>query len=106
MPPTGDSDHPIPRDPPDQQAGDGSDPLDVPRPPASEGSSDKSSGATSGKSSGESSGESSGKDPEKSSGEPSGENAPDPDEAGAGGDGEPRSGSVHPERPVPDEPSG
>ncbi|MGW3445026.1 hypothetical protein [Streptomyces sp. NPDC001076] len=30
---------------------------------------------------------------------------PDPDEAGAGPDGAPRSGSVHPENPVPDEPS-
>ncbi|MFK0284317.1 hypothetical protein ACIQVL_28185 [Streptomyces sp. NPDC090499] len=30
---------------------------------------------------------------------------PDPDEAGAGPGGTPRSGSVHPEEPVPDEPS-
>ncbi|MFI1016854.1 hypothetical protein [Streptomyces sp. NPDC020965] len=31
---------------------------------------------------------------------------PDADESGAGRSGEPRSGSVHPEQPVPDEPSG
>jgi hypothetical protein len=30
---------------------------------------------------------------------------PDPDEAGAGPGGTPRSGAVHPEAPVPDEPS-
>lgn len=28
------------------------------------------------------------------------------DESGAGRGGEPRSGAVHPEQPVPDEPSG
>ncbi|MBH5338041.1 hypothetical protein IHE55_25985 [Streptomyces pactum] len=32
--------------------------------------------------------------------------APDVDEAGAGPRGAPRSGSVHPEQPVPDEPPG
>ncbi|WP_406306443.1 hypothetical protein OH805_33320 [Streptomyces sp. NBC_00879] len=31
---------------------------------------------------------------------------PDMDESGAGRGGEPRSGAVHPEQPVPDEPSG
>ncbi|MEU2337747.1 hypothetical protein ABZ770_34175 [Streptomyces sp. NPDC006654] len=30
---------------------------------------------------------------------------PEPDEAGAGPQGAPRSGTVHPEAPVPDEPS-
>ncbi|MFJ9561000.1 hypothetical protein ACIRQQ_13290 [Streptomyces fuscichromogenes] len=33
------------------------------------------------------------------------EGLPDPDEAGTGPRGAPRSGAVHPEDPVPDEPS-
>ncbi|QKV96668.1 hypothetical protein HUT19_37330 [Streptomyces sp. NA02950] len=34
------------------------------------------------------------------------EDVPDLDESGTGRRGEPRTGSVHPEQPVPDEPSG
>lgn len=37
--------------------------------------------------------------------EPDEETAPDPDEAGAGPRGAPRTGTVHPEHPAPDEPS-
>ncbi|MEV5612647.1 hypothetical protein [Streptomyces sp. NPDC052225] len=67
----------VPRDPPDQQAGahDG-DPLDVPAP---DGSHDEDE-------------------------EPD-ETMPEPDESGSGRKGAPRSGGVHPEQPVPDEPA-
>ncbi|MGW6455770.1 hypothetical protein ACWF94_07545 [Streptomyces sp. NPDC055078] len=41
-----------------------------------------------------------------SSGEAADRSLPDTDQSGAGRSGEPRSGSVHPEQPVPDEPSG
>ncbi|MFF8960751.1 hypothetical protein [Streptomyces sp. NPDC014894] len=65
---------PVPRDPPDQQAPQENDPLDLPRPAAPDG------------------------------GEES--DLPEADEAGAGQGREGRSGSVHPEQPVPDEASG
>ncbi|MFH8370964.1 hypothetical protein [Streptomyces sp. NPDC018031] len=67
---------PVPRDRPDQQASDEPDPWDPPR--TGDGDTDDLP-------------------PEE---------APDVDQAGAGPRGAPRSGSVHPEQPVPDEPSG
>ncbi|MFF8860997.1 hypothetical protein ACF08B_02995 [Streptomyces sp. NPDC015139] len=39
------------------------------------------------------------------SGEPDGDGMPDTDEAGSGPRGAPRSGTVHPEHPTPDEPT-
>ncbi|WP_086710722.1 hypothetical protein [Streptomyces antimycoticus] len=35
-----------------------------------------------------------------------GDDVPETDESGTGRQGKPQTGSVHPERPVPDEPSG
>lgn len=67
----------VPRDLPDQQAQDGEDRLDVPHPETPD---DRAPGPD--------------------------ESVPDVDETGAGPRGAPRSGSVHPEQPVPDEPSG
>jgi hypothetical protein len=70
---------------PDQQADDGEDPWEVA--PRFTGT---------------------GKDDSRESGdeadEPAGD-VPDTDEAGTGRQGAPRSGTVHPEHPVPDEPS-
>ncbi|MEV6835610.1 hypothetical protein AB0N17_14015 [Streptomyces sp. NPDC051133] len=65
---------PVPRDPPDQQAGAAEDRWDVAPQQA---------------------GDETGADAD----------APDPDEAGAGPRGAPRSGTAHPEHPAPDEPS-
>jgi hypothetical protein len=69
---------PVPKDMPDQQAKEGEDPLDLARPGALD---------------------------EHTQDEPD-ESLPDMDETGAGRRGAPRSGGVHPEQPVPDEPSG
>ncbi|MFI2200414.1 hypothetical protein ACH47Z_06435 [Streptomyces sp. NPDC020192] len=67
---------PVPRDPPDQQAGYGEDRWEPhtagERTPEAEGTGD----------------------------------VPDVDEAGAGPRGAPRQAGVHPDQPVPDEPSG
>ncbi|MPY57353.1 hypothetical protein [Streptomyces spongiae] len=70
----GKNEEPVPRDLPDQQAHGGDDPWDV----ATEGDSqnDEDTPAT---------------------------DVPDPDEAGSGRRGDPKSGSVHPEQPVPNE---
>ncbi len=62
---------PVPRDPPDQQAGNGDDRWE-PRSDEGHGTGD----------------------------------VPDVDEAGAGPRGAPRQAGVHPDQPVPDEPSG
>ncbi|MET7617780.1 hypothetical protein [Streptomyces sp. NPDC005408] len=67
----------VPRDLPDQQAQEDGDPLETP------GLQDTDDDA---------------QDPDPS--------LPDMDESGAGRSGAPRSGGVHPEQPVPDEPSG
>ncbi|WP_432012324.1 hypothetical protein [Streptomyces cucumeris] len=69
----GDDGRAIPRDLPDQQAGEGPDPLDV-----------------------------EGADPAPDHAE----DVPDLDESGTGRRGRPQTGGVHPEQPVPDEPSG
>lgn len=66
----------IPRDLPDQQAQGGEDPLDIV-----------------------------GRTPETTPPHHP-EEVPDPDEPGARRRGKPHSGGVHPEQPVPDEPSG
>ncbi|GGI97503.1 hypothetical protein [Streptomyces brasiliensis] len=42
--------------------------------------------------------------PERAAGDVEGDDVPDTDEAGTGPKGAPRSGAVHPEQPVPDEP--
>ncbi|MGV4980545.1 hypothetical protein ACWC0C_26555 [Streptomyces sp. NPDC001709] len=65
---------PVPRDMPDQQAGAGEDPWEV----------------------------AAGRPPEDDSAPP--DDVPDTDEAGTGPRGAPRSGTVHPEHPAPDEP--
>ena len=67
----------VPRDLPDQQAQEDGEPLET----ADSHDSDEDT-----------------QDPDAS--------LPDMDESGAGRSGEPRSGAVHPEQPVPDEPSG
>ncbi|MBT2393269.1 hypothetical protein J7E87_28525 [Streptomyces sp. ISL-1] len=73
-----DNDTPVPRDPPDQQQSqEGGDPLDA------HGPDEFAEQAN---------------EPDQS--------IPDMDETGAGRRGAPRSGGVHPEQPVPDEPSG
>ncbi|MER6266519.1 hypothetical protein [Streptomyces sp900105755] len=69
---------PVPRDLPDQQAGSGQDPWEA---------------------------ADSARPEDRGDGDRPEPDLPDPDEAGAGPDGTPRSGSVHPESPVPDEPS-
>jgi hypothetical protein len=75
------TDAPVPRDPPDQQQPqDGDDPLDAPRPDELDESDEQKN------------------EPDQS--------IPDMDETGAGRRGAPRSGGVHPEQPIPDEPSG
>ncbi len=81
-------DQPVPRDPPDQQDLGGEDALDIPRSSSDEREDEE--GGRSGKG-----------DDDKPD-----QSLPDADESGAGRTGEPRSGSVHPEQPVPDEPSG
>ncbi|MHC3467280.1 hypothetical protein ACYF6T_01060 [Streptomyces sp. 7R007] len=58
---------------PDQQVGEGEDPLDIPLPPEAEGE--------------------------------AGTGVPDTDEAGTGRQDGPRSATVHPEHPAPDESS-
>ncbi|RPF38703.1 hypothetical protein [Streptomyces sp. TLI_185] len=64
---------PVPRDLPDQQVGEGEDPLDIPVPEV---------------------------DPDEADDE-----VPDTDEAGTGRRDGPRSATVHPEHPAPDESS-
>lgn len=70
----GENGDPVPRDMPDQQAHGGDDPWDV----VPQGSDQNGEGAPA-------------------------TDVPDTDEAGSGRRGVPRSGSVHPEQPVPDE---
>ncbi|MFF6996792.1 hypothetical protein ACFY93_17815 [Streptomyces sp. NPDC008313] len=73
----GENGAPVPRDLPDQQAQGGEDPLDVAPPPSdrdTDGDEDESAA-----------------------------DVPDTDEAGTGRQGAPRSGTVHPEHPGPDE---
>ncbi|TQK42950.1 hypothetical protein FBY35_4395 [Streptomyces sp. SLBN-118] len=72
-----DPDTQVPRDPPDQQAQEDGDPLETVG----------------------------GQDADEDTQNPDA-SLPDMDESGAGRSGEPRSGAVHPEQPVPDEPSG
>jgi hypothetical protein len=64
---------PVPRDLPDQQVGEGEDPLDIPVPEVDADEAD--------------------------------DEVPDTDEAGAGRRDGPRSATVHPEHPAPDESS-
>ncbi|MDX3523476.1 hypothetical protein [Streptomyces scabiei] len=71
---------PVPRDMPDQQAHEGEDPWEAA--PGHAGGDERDEGRA-----------------------PEGADVPDTDEAGTGPQGEPRSGAVHPEQPVPDEPS-
>ncbi|MFC8075026.1 hypothetical protein ACFUN8_05755 [Streptomyces sp. NPDC057307] len=84
----------VPRDLPDQHARPGDDPLDVDIEGMDSSADD---------------------DPADGTNDPDGANDPDgsaddvpdaPDEAGAGRRGNPKTGGVHPEQPVPDEPSG
>ncbi|MER7194608.1 hypothetical protein [Streptomyces flaveolus] len=87
---------PVPRDMPDQQAGAGEDPWEAApsraKPEPADGTDDDKDDA-----------EDAGRDEPADSGDT---DVPDTDEAGTGPQGAPRSGSVHPEHPVPDESSG
>lgn len=74
----GENGEPIPRDMPDQQADTGEDPWEA-GPSHAEGDTTK--------------------EDERAT------DVPDTDEAGTGRQGAPQSGTVHPEHPVPDEPS-
>lgn len=67
---------PVPRDPPDQQASQDEDPLEVIPAPDRPGESEDH------------------------------DDVPDTNEAGTGRRGAPHSAGVHPDQPVPDEPSG
>ncbi|MEU0895939.1 hypothetical protein [Streptomyces massasporeus] len=78
----GENGEPIPRDMPDQQADEGEDPWEVAPRFTSTGENDT----------------------HRDDDEPAGD-VPDTDEAGTGRQGAPHSGTVHPEHPVPDEPS-
>ncbi|MEU0584700.1 hypothetical protein [Streptomyces sp. NPDC006132] len=80
----GENGEPVPRDMPDQQADAGEDPWEV---------APRFTGTGKGE-----------KDQADEADEPA-EDVPDTDEAGTGRQGAPRSGTVHPEHPVPDEPS-
>ncbi|EGX56162.1 hypothetical protein SZN_29160 [Streptomyces zinciresistens K42] len=81
---------PIPRDLPDQQADGGEDPWEVPvrsgRPGRSGGHGESEAG------------------PDDTDGDA--DDVPDTDEAGTGRRGERQSGTVHPEHPAPEEPTG
>ncbi|MFE1248072.1 hypothetical protein [Streptomyces sp. NPDC058766] len=81
----GENGEPVPRDMPDQQADAGEDPWDV---------APRFTGA----------GKDDGDRADEAGGESSGD-VPDTDEAGTGRQGVPRSGTVHPGHPTPDEPS-
>ncbi|MFE1326127.1 hypothetical protein ACFW7K_14380 [Streptomyces sp. NPDC058735] len=81
----GENGEPVPRDMPDQQADAGEDPWDV---------APRFTGA----------GKDDGDRADEAGGESSGD-VPDTDEAGTGRQGAPRSGTVHPGHPTPDEPS-
>ncbi|MFJ4621772.1 hypothetical protein [Streptomyces sp. NPDC088812] len=72
----GENGPPVPRDLPDQQASEGEDPWEV-APGEDEGTDEESAA-----------------------------DVPDTDEAGTGRKGAPRAATVHPEHPVPDEPTG
>ncbi|MFE0439078.1 hypothetical protein ACFW2K_29455 [Streptomyces nigra] len=72
----GESPDPIPRDLPDQQAGDGEDPWEVPVGPTRDASESES------------------------------DDVPETDEAGTGRQGETQTGAVHPEHPAPEESAG
>jgi hypothetical protein len=74
----GENGTPLPRDLPDQQAREGEDPWEA-APSGERGDTDDEAAPA--------------------------EDVPDTDEAGTGRQGAPRSASVHPEHPVPDEPS-
>ncbi|MFE7760839.1 hypothetical protein [Streptomyces sp. NPDC057438] len=78
----GEHPEPVPRDMPDQQAHEGEDPWEVAPTRAGDGARE-----------------------EDASGDGDAD-VPDTDEAGTGRQGETRSDAVHPEQPVPDEPSG
>jgi hypothetical protein len=78
---------PVPRDLPDQQAHDGEDPWEIGEGGAQGDTVDTTEAADADR-----------------AGEPAAD-VPDTDESGTGRRGAPRSGAVHPEQPVPDEPS-
>lgn len=80
----GENGDPVPRDMPDQQADAGEDPWEV-APRFTATGKDR-------------------EDDEDEADEPV-DDVPDTDEAGTGRQGEPRSGTVHPEHPAPDESS-
>ncbi|MET9390463.1 hypothetical protein ABZY20_08620 [Streptomyces sp. NPDC006624] len=86
----GENGEPVPRDMPDQQADAGEDPWEVaPRFTASgKDDSDRTDEADDAGESGRAA-----------------DDVPDTDEAGTGRQGAPRSGTVHPEHPTPDEPA-
>ncbi|MBZ6088090.1 hypothetical protein KVH02_07090 [Streptomyces olivaceus] len=87
----GENGTPVPRDLPDQQAGDHDDPWEAAAPTREQrehlqGLDDEEA--------------------ERAEGEEAERDVPDTDEAGTGRQGAPHSGAVHPEHPVPDESPG
>ncbi|MFD4263625.1 hypothetical protein ACFWR9_39995 [Streptomyces sp. NPDC058534] len=94
----GENGAPVPRDLPDQQAGVGDDPWEAASPTREQRrhlQSDRADRDEDAEADGE----------ENGTAEPA-DDVPDTDEAGTGRQGAPHSGAVHPEHPVPDEPSG
>ncbi|MBZ6080794.1 MULTISPECIES: hypothetical protein [Streptomyces] len=88
----GENGTPVPRDLPDQQAGDHDDPWEAAAPTREQrehlqGLDDEEAD-------------------ERAEGEEAERDVPDTDEAGTGRQGAPHSGAVHPEHPVPDESPG
>ncbi|MFB7653111.1 MULTISPECIES: hypothetical protein [unclassified Streptomyces] len=81
----GENDAPVPRDLPDQQAGEGDDPWEAAAPTREQREHLQS---------------------DRADRDEDADDVPDTDEAGTGRQGAPHSGAVHPEHPVPDEPSG
>ncbi|WP_031046493.1 hypothetical protein [Streptomyces sp. NRRL F-5650] len=93
----GENGAPVPRDMPDQQAGDHEDPWEAAS-PTREQREGRQGPATDGP-----------EDDEEAAGDAEtgpAADVPDTDEAGTGRRGAPHSGAVHPEHPVPDESSG
>jgi hypothetical protein len=86
----GENGEPVPRDLPDQQVTAGEDPWEI-----APGQAGGDTGTRDEPGDADESAERAG----------SGRDVPDTDQAGTGRQGEARSGSVHPEQPVPDEPS-
>ncbi|MGC0413825.1 MULTISPECIES: hypothetical protein [unclassified Streptomyces] len=96
----GENGAPVPRDMPDQQAGDHDDPWEAASPTREQREHRQGLDDEGPEGDGETPGDT---ESSETATEP---DVPDTDEAGTGRQGAPHSGAVHPEHPVPDEPSG